>query len=138
MRDFGLHLIDRDAASRRQGRQPGNRAVQITEVSRPTRGIAHRERQELLARFLAESHGRPRPAPELLQLVIEVRRNILPANREPGKAERPQIDPREEIVTEAALPYRVAQVAVCAGDQLKVTRDLRVAPQGQKALLLER
>src|SRR6266540_2957889 len=138
MRDFGVDLIDRDAPSWRERCQPRNHGVQIAEVSRPTRLVAHRKRQELLPRFLAERNGCTCSAPELLELVIKVRGDVLATIYEPRKAERPQVDAREQVVTKAALLHRISQVSVRTGDQLKVARELLVAPQGQKPLLFER
>ena len=56
----------------------------------------------------------------------------------PGRREGPEIDPREQVVAEATVPHRTGQVAVRAGNQLKIARDLAVAPERQEALLLER
>jgi hypothetical protein len=61
VRDFGFHLIDRDASGWRKRRQTCDRRVQISEVSGPDGRVAHGERQELLARFLTEGNSRARP-----------------------------------------------------------------------------
>ena len=59
-------------------------------------------------------------------------------SREARQAERPQVDARQQVLAKAALGHGAGQVAVRAGDQLKVARDLVVAAERQEALLLER
>src|SRR5207253_2239754 len=55
-----------------------------------------------------------------------------------GERERPQVDAREEVVAEAPVGRGGLQVAVRAGDQMEVARNLAVGAEGQEALLLER
>ena len=92
MRDFGVHLIDGDASGRRKCRQSGDHRVQVSEISRPKRRVAHREGQELWPRFLAEGDSCACATPELFELIVEVWFDVLSTIRKPWKAEGPQID----------------------------------------------
>jgi len=77
VRDFGVHLIDRDTPGWRERRQAGDRRVQVTEIAGPKRRVADRERQELPSRFFAEGDSRAGATPKLFELIIEVWFDIL-------------------------------------------------------------
>src|SRR5688572_6956988 len=138
MSHFGLHLIDSDASARRQRTKSGDHCVQIPEVARPTRVRARRKRKELFSRFFAERDRRTRTAPELLEFVVDVRLDVLAAIDKGRKAKRPQVDAGEQVLAKPAVLHSLGEVAVRAGDQLKVAGSLAIAAQRQKPLLLER
>ena len=72
------------------------------------------------------------------ELVIEVGLDILVPIAQPRQRERPQVDAREEILAEAPAATRVAEIAIRAGDQLEVARDLAIRAERKELLLLDR
>ena len=120
MRHFSPHLIDSDPSAWRQRAQSGDDGVQIPEVARPARIRAGGKCEELFPRLLAERYGRTGSAPELLELVLDVRLDVLAAIDKSRKAKRPQVDACEQVLAEPAVPHSLGEVAVRAGDQLKV------------------
>ena len=56
---------------------------------------------------------------------------------EAGQRERPQIEPRQQILAKAAVRNRSAKIAIGAGDQLELARHLLVGADGQEALVLD-
>ena len=74
----------------------------------------------------------------LLQLVVEVRLDVLAPFGESRQAEAPQVDAREQVLAEAPGRDVGAQVAVRAADELEVALRLLVRAERQEAPLLDR
>src|SRR5262249_52035520 len=132
-----LDLVDGDPAGRGQRAESRDDRIQIPEVAWPTSVRAGGKGQELFPRFLAERDRRARTPPELVEFVVEVRLDVLAAVDERRQAERPQIDAREQVLAKSSFFHRLGQVAVRAGNQLKVAGGLAVASKREKPLLLQ-
>ena len=56
----------------------------------------------------------------LLQLIVEIRRDVLATFAQARESKRPQIDSRQQVVAKTARLRRGLQIAIAAGDQLKI------------------
>src|SRR5690606_26099272 len=108
--------------------------AEVPEVARPARAGRRGEGEEELARLRVEGHLTPEPSAGALQLVGEVRLDVLGAIAERRERERPEVDAGEEVFPEAPRAHGGAQVPVRAGDQLEVAGDLRVGAHGPAAV----
>ncbi len=134
-RDLLLHEGAVDPAPVGERAEPGDDRHEVAEVPRPRRATG--EREEGRSRLAVEAHPPPGAGGELLELVVEVRLEVLRALGEPRQPEGPQVDPGEQVLAEAPVPRVDGEVPVRARHQPEVGGDLAVAAERQEPLVLE-
>ena len=95
MRPAGASVASRVITAFRSRKLPGQRAASLVANARNC------SRASLL-----NVTARAGAAPKLLELVVEVRLDVLATIGQPRQAERPQVDAREQIVAEAPVAHR--------------------------------
>ncbi len=75
---------------------------------------------------------------EAFELVVEVGLDVLGALGQRRQPKRPEVEPREEVIAEAAGAGVVGEVAVGAADELEVARGLAICAERAEALGLQR
>ena len=136
--DLRLDLLAGDLRARGQRRHALERRREVAEVAGPARRRRGGEAEELQARGPAEGHASAVALGVALELVVEVRLDVLRALAQRRHAEGPDVDAGQQVVAEAARAHAGPQVAVGPGDQLKVAADLAVAADREEHAVLER
>ena len=130
--DFFIHNVNGDAAAERKRRHAGHRRIEIAEVSLPRGAWGERELEKPLSRFFAEGDAVAGLLSELVELELEVGLDVLGSRSEARQREGPEVDAGQQVFAEAAVANGAEQVAVRAGDQLKVAVALAIRPERKK------
>src|SRR5262245_10313520 len=74
---------------------------------------------------------------ELVELVVQVRLDVLVTRLQTWQSKGPEVDSRKEVFTEAAGGDIGGQIAVRSRDQLKIALNLLVRANGKENMILE-
>src|SRR5262249_24599493 len=126
-----------DAAPSRQRRHAHNGCVEVAEVGGPF-GVGRRgEAQKIGAGFAAEGDAASVSLRIAVKLVVEIRLDVFRSLTKPRQAKSPEVDPGQQIVTEATAADRVAEIAIRAGDQLEVALYLAISTDREEGFILD-
>ena len=109
-----------DSARGGERRHPLDGGREVAEVAEPGGIGALGEGEKAFPGLTVDRHPPPAPRGDPLELVVEIRCDVLAAGGKAGKTERPQIDAREEIGTEPAGANGRGEIGVGARQELEV------------------
>src|SRR5262249_10790852 len=111
---------------------------EVAEVGGPLGVARGSEAKEGVASLAAERDTPTLRLGVAVQLVVEIRLDVLRALAEPRQPKGPQIDPSQQVIAETATADGLAELAVGTRDELELALHLAIGADRQERLVLDR